>query len=112
MNNSMELMNNTLLDKDRELKKLTDKLNQTSKLANETKSRLDSEIVRITNISDSRVSGLCSLKSKVTMISDDIKETKSVLQNYDSQTISCVQSITDLRKRISSLEKTVDVRLQ
>lgn len=81
------------------------KLDKTTKLSSETKQRLDSEIIRITNISDSRVSGLCNLKSKASILSEDLKETKSLMQGYKIQASSCSQSVTELRKRVHTLEK-------
>ncbi|CAC5420908.1 unnamed protein product [Mytilus coruscus] len=80
---------------------------KTTTLSNKTKYRLDSEIIRITKISDSRASGLCNLKSKVSIMSNELKEINTSVLSFNNNTLSNNQSVTELRKRMNALEENV-----
>ncbi|CAG2201719.1 unnamed protein product [Mytilus edulis] len=83
------------------------KLEATIKLCNEfeTKSRLDSECIRITKISDSKASCVNSLRTKVQVLSEQLKDTITSIEKYDSSSSSLTSSITDIRKRINTVER-------
>ncbi|VDI02416.1 Hypothetical predicted protein [Mytilus galloprovincialis] len=110
MRGTIESMNNlksVVGQNENKINNIKTKLDKTTTLSNETKSRLDSEIIRITKISDSRASGLCNLKSKVSIMSNELKEINTSILSFNNNTLSNNQSVTELRKRMNALEKNV-----
>lgn len=107
MSNSNEKFRLSLHEKETEISTLKEKIDKTSTKCNETTSRLNSEAMRVTNITDTRASGICNLKSKLSILSDEFKEVELNLQSCDSKADSCIKSVTDLRKRINSIEKSI-----
>ncbi|VDI12536.1 Hypothetical predicted protein [Mytilus galloprovincialis] len=102
MRGTIESMNNlksVVGQNENKINNIKTKLDKTTTLSNETKSRLDSEIIRITKISDSRASGLCNLKSKVSIMSNELKEINTSILSFNNNTLSNNQSVTELRKQ-------------
>lgn len=87
------------------IEKISDNLTKTTSLCKDTKTRLDGEIIRVNKVSDDRASGVCNLKTKVTILSKELKDSETSIENCSSKTLSCIQSITDLRKRVNALER-------
>ncbi|CAG2191478.1 unnamed protein product [Mytilus edulis] len=113
---SMKNLTSVVGQNENKINNIKTKLDKTTTLSNETKSRLDSEIIRITKISDSRASGLCNLKSKVSefsifvillFMSNDLKEIDTSVLSFNNNTLSNNQSVIELRKRMNALEKNV-----
>ncbi|CAC5365399.1 unnamed protein product [Mytilus coruscus] len=101
MRGTIESMNNltsVVRQNDGKIHNIKTKLDKTTTLSNETKSRLDSEIIRITKISNSRASGLCNLKSKVSIMYNELKEINTFVLSFNNNTLSNNQSVTELRK--------------
>jgi peptidoglycan hydrolase CwlO-like protein len=67
--------------------------------------RLDSEASRITNITDSRATGICSLKTRVQVIGECVKDMESTVEEIPNKVKSCLASITEIRKRVNAIEK-------
>lgn len=87
------------------IEKCKKKSDSTSLLAYDLKMRLDSEASRITNITDSRATGICSLKTRVQVIGECVKDMESTVEEIPSKVKSCLASITEIRKRVNAIEK-------
>ncbi|CAG2188339.1 unnamed protein product [Mytilus edulis] len=83
------------------------RISKVSVVANETKTRLNSEASRITNISDIRSTGICSVKSKVLLLSDQVKDVNIALEDFQTKINSSMTSTSELRRRVVNVEKNV-----
>ena len=71
---------------------------------------LRNESLLINNISDQRASGVSSLKAKVDLLSDKVKDGNNLYDHLEHLVSSCGKSVSDLRKKINSVEKTIKTR--
>ncbi|CAG2206918.1 unnamed protein product [Mytilus edulis] len=81
------------------------RISKVSVVANETKTRLNSEASRITNISHIRSTGICSLKSKVLLLSDQVKDVDTAIEDFQTKVNSSMTSTSELRRRVVNVEK-------
>ncbi|CAC5416426.1 unnamed protein product [Mytilus coruscus] len=76
-----------------------------SVVANETKTRLNSEAARITNVSDIRSTGICGLKIKVLLLSDQLKDVNTAIEDFQIKVNPSMTSTSELRGRVVNVEK-------
>lgn len=68
------------------------------------------ESVRVNNISDERASGVSSLRAKMDLVNDKLKDNETVYENLESLVASCAKSVSDFRKRINNIQKNEKTR--
>lgn len=73
---------------------------------NDLKKRLNSEADRISNISDSRASGVCNLKSRVQILNDQVQDVSSTVEQLPTKMNSFCSSLSEIRKRVNAIERT------
>ena len=78
-----------------------------SKDFKELQNTVKSESVRINQISDIRVLGVQSLKTKTDLLNDKLKEINDSISTTQENSTSFSRSMTDIRKRLSKTEKEI-----
>lgn len=68
-------------------------------------SKLQSESARINCIQDQRYAAVSSLKSRVDLINDMVKDNEPLYERLETMTSSCTQSVTDIRKKTQQFRK-------
>ncbi|VDI47443.1 Hypothetical predicted protein [Mytilus galloprovincialis] len=60
--------------------------------------------VIITNISDIRSTGICNVKSKVLLLSDQVKDVNIALEDFQTKINSSMTSTSELRRRVVNVQ--------
>ena len=92
--------------KERNVKSSNDLINLNVNL-NGVQSKLQSESARINCIQDQRYATVSSLKARVDLINDKVKDNEPFYERFKTMTSSCTKSVTDIRKKLNNLEKKV-----
>jgi predicted nuclease with TOPRIM domain len=75
---------------------------------NGVQSKLQSESAWINWIQDQRYAAVSSLKARVDLINDKVKDNEPFYKRLETMTSSCTTFVTDIRKKLNNLEKKVE----
>lgn len=100
-------LSKSVIENTESITKTKSKLDSTASLTISNQKQLKTESLRISQISDAKASGVSSIRAKVQLLNEQMKDMSSSLDTVSPKVDSFCSSITDIRKRVNTIEKRV-----